>query len=594
MISLKRLSLLTRFFWKTGVATEMSGGMGMLRSKRRGKGGFSLFGSKGRGERSNITNYIIYALSFAYMGFMLYQASKSTAQTFVAAGMPDMFSRMFLSGLVFLTILGGFFTTVSVFFLSQDRERILAMPFTMSEIVGARYITLVFYLSITPILFGLPIWITFGVVSGQPWIYYPKMIVMLLLFSIAPAAMISIIVLLLMRFTPMARNKDRFIMIVNVVMIVFTIGLVMFFSTEQGRELFQSDTLTETPANAGILGAIGKIFPTVPWLADFLHGSGTASWIALGKVLLLSIVLTAIALVVAHFFYGEAATSVGQGAAKKRPLKAADLQRAYQPDKPFASLFKREVKQIFRSPIFLVQNVLSSLLIFVMTIGMMIMGFLSAGGPLPPLSAMREQVNQVLMTDGSPDWLVMGIGVLAFSLIIFFIQGATLLNTTAISREGQAVYWMKIMPVSLKTQFAAKTLLSVLLSLSVTLILILALGIIFALPFWYIALALFSVFIAGLTVNLLSLWIDARGPMLDWENEQQLAKNSKNVLLGLVMSWIMAGIHGGLIYLAVRNEWNFIWFPIGALILQLLLLALSRWMSGRAIRRTMDHIEDYM
>lgn len=594
MNSLKRISLLTRFFWKTGVATEMSGSGGFLSSKMKNRGGFSLFGGRGRGNRSTLSNVIIYLVAFVYMAFMLNRGSSSAAQAFISAGAPDMFTRVFLSGLAFLTILGGFFTTISVFFLSKDRERILAMPFTMSEIVGARYLTLVFYMSITPVTFGLPIWLTFGYVSGEPAVFYLKMLLMLLLFAFAPAALISILALLLMRFTPLARNKDRFVMLVNVVMIIVSVGAVLFFSSAKGQALFDSNVLAGAPANAGVIGAAGKIFPTLPWLTEFLHERGTSSWIALAKVILFSAALTAAALLVAKFCYGEAATSVGQGEARKHPLKAGDLQRAYKPDSPFCTLFKREVKQIFRSPIFLVQNVLSSFMVFAILIGSVVMGLTSGTAEMPPVSVLQEHINAFLLPGGSPDWLVLGCGVLGLSLLIFFIQGSTMLNTTAISREGSAVYWMKMMPVSLKTQLAAKTLLSVILSLTVTWLIILAAGIFFALPAWYILLALLSVFVAGLTVNLLALWIDARGPMLEWENEQQLAKNSKNVLLSLVMSWGMAGIHGGLIYLAIKFEWDFLWFPAAAFALQLLLLLLSRWMVGRAVRRTMGRIEDFM
>lgn len=110
---------------------------------------------------------------------------------------------------------------------------------------------------------------------------------------------------------------------------------------------------------------------------------------------------------------------------------------------------------------------------------------------------------------------------------------------------------MNALPLKLSTQFAIKTLLSLLIDLPIFLLLSLGSGLVLGLPVWMMALLFLSLLVSSLGTHLAQLSLDALSPNLHWDNETQMAKQGKNVLLSMFMSWLVAGLNGLLLYLTL-------------------------------------------
>ncbi|NLT96649.1 MAG: hypothetical protein GXW96_00575, partial [Christensenellaceae bacterium] len=114
-----------------------------------------------------------------------------------------------------------------------------------------------------------------------------------------------------------------------------------------------------------------------------------------------------------------------------------------------------------------------------------------------------------------------------------FMSCANAVTSTAVSREGKQLYFMKYIPMPIRKQLMAKVYTGMLLSAMGTVLLIvlaLAMGVGVLTALLALALSLPAV-AAGSLVGML---IDASRPKLDWLNEQQAIKQNVNVLLHML------------------------------------------------------------
>jgi ABC-2 type transport system permease protein len=127
--------------------------------------------------------------------------------------------------------------------------------------------------------------------------------------------------------------------------------------------------------------------------------------------------------------------------------------------------------------------------------------------------------------------IVVGIGV--------FLSSANAITSTAISREGKQLYFMKYIPMPVKKQLMAKVYTGMLLS-AFGIVLLAVLAVIVGVGLLTALLALVLSLLAMSSGALVGLLIDAARPKLDWINEQQAIKQNLNVMLHMLVGLLMA------------------------------------------------------
>lgn len=134
----------------------------------------------------------------------------------------------------------------------------------------------------------------------------------------------------------------------------------------------------------------------------------------------------------------------------------------------------------------------------------------------------------------SPTTITVAIGLgIAVGLTMGSIN---MISATAISREGQFFYFMKMIPMSYRDQLNAKAASGIILSLSGILFTIIFAGSYLKLPFYLIFILLFFAIIATLFINYISLLVDVLRPKLVWESEQAAVKQNMNFLFTMIPS----------------------------------------------------------
>jgi ABC-2 type transport system permease protein len=103
----------------------------------------------------------------------------------------------------------GIFYIINVFYFSKDIENLLPLPFRPYEILLAKLTVTIIYEYLTEIIFLLPILITYGVKSSASFGYYIYCLLIFLILPIVPLIISSILDMIVLRFTNIAKNKDR-------------------------------------------------------------------------------------------------------------------------------------------------------------------------------------------------------------------------------------------------------------------------------------------------------------------------------------------------------------------------------------------------
>jgi hypothetical protein len=133
-----------------------------------------------------------------------------------------------------------------------------------------------------------------------------------------------------------------------------------------------------------------------------------------------------------------------------------------------------------------------------------------------------------------------------------FLSSTNTCMPTAISREGRGADMLKSWPLRISTVFLAKLFVGGIISLLAWLPLVIAVFVV--LPFSiYFQPALLIIFVfLPLTVNNLAFIIDLNKPFLEWNSEQQVAKQNMNIFKSMLMSLVVGGLLVGAVLLAKK------------------------------------------
>jgi ABC-2 type transport system permease protein len=156
-------------------------------------------------------------------------------------------------------IFSNIVTALSTYFLSSDLEFIFSRPVSLSELFFSRFIDTLLNSSWMTLLFGLPVFLAYGMVYQPGAFYYLLLAAVLIPFLIIPAGIGSIITLTLVNILPARRLKDILVLL----SILFFIALYFFF------RLLQPERLVDPEVFSGLMDYIASLkAPVSPFLPN--------------------------------------------------------------------------------------------------------------------------------------------------------------------------------------------------------------------------------------------------------------------------------------------------------------------------------------
>lgn len=419
-------------------------------------------------------------------------------------------------GLLLPAVICGITTLLAlptVMYFSADLDFLLTLPIRPQDIILAKVLLATLSAMTLYVPFCLPLLIAY-VQSGPDLLSLLLALFVFLTFWIIPMALAALASVLLMKFVPALRSKDRFNLIFGLLMIVVCMIAGALGGLSSGSE--SSEMLAELLTDPATLSTINYACIQALWAARTIV-SHTLSDLLLyvGATLL----VCALFWLAARKWYLPAVTSMTQKTKKKRTA-GKDKART-----PFQAIAHAEIASLLRSPVNFMNCVIGDFLplIFIPLFGLLLQ---------EELPALRASL--------SPDMVLSWIFPIALYIGIFTGSMGCLGSATTFSRQGQNLYWMKVVPVSMTSQILALGCANFLFPLLSALAM--AAG-----AAWLLGLGLlpFILMLAGLVIgiflpNCFGLLLDGWRPKLVWTDETAAVKNNMNTIISMLGSMGLA------------------------------------------------------
>lgn len=433
----------------------------------------------------------------------------------------------------------------SIYYFSKDTESYLSLPLKPSEILGGRFLTSVIYEYLLIIIVYLPLLFSylafdfsivkllFGVIVG-------------LVLPFIPVLLASLIIIFLMNFVPLFKNKNALNLIIGVFTIVFAIGIQFSIGSQASVENYQKLQDMLIYGNDSLLNNFFKIYPFVIWAANAITKSSILDLLLyLGFTLLLIMLY----FIFTQRFYLNGVTNISEGSRSRKRFDKENMQTYRQESTTFL-FFKRELKLLFRTPTYLLNLVLGTLIAPILVL---VYTFIAGGDSTLNV----EQFNEFSAIMNN--FLASPINVVATVVVGGFVFGLILsmlnmISITAISREGQGLYNLKSFPIRFWDVLLGKILVGVSLSMFGALLLVIPIILYVNInPLILIGVIVYSFFVV-FGYNTLGIYIDVKKPKLNWTNEIQAAKQNLNAGMMVLVCAMALGLYGALVFAAISVD----------------------------------------
>lgn len=517
-MSRSRLSLVARLAWilLRGSSTLADGG-----------------GDSGKKSRK-IGMVVLILFLIVYFGAFLSGGVYLLHSILAPFGMQSMMIGLLISAGLFLAFFFGVLQVITTLYHAQDVERLLPLPLRGREIIGAKMVVNFLYEYLEMLAIVIVPLLVYGIINGEPARFFLVLPAVLILLPVFPLALAAVLVILLMRFTRFARNKDRFTMIIQ--LLAFAVAMAFSFGMQFVVRV-DPEQIVDAMRQGGqaLVRLTTSYIPGAAWAVGALTSPDAVS--ALGQLALLALLAVAVLvllIVVAERLYFAGAVGLSQGTpGTSHRLSGAELRQSTGRLRgSLVAILLKDWRILLRTPIFFMNCVLMN---FIWPV-FLLMPFLMNQGSGADTGSMLESIRQAFR-DGEPSAMV--ITWAAFFGATAFFAATNGIAASALSREGRLLYVMKMVPVPYWTQLVAKLTLGILLAAVGPLLIIILIAVVFnASPL--LILSTLALLPAALIIpNLAGLWFDLLWPKLDWDNEQKAVKQNLNVLFQMLVGIIL-------------------------------------------------------
>ncbi|NTW95666.1 MAG: hypothetical protein HGB31_03505 [Erysipelotrichaceae bacterium] len=445
--------------------------------------------------------------------FSFYMMAQEALKLLIPLQQSGVILGLMLTAMSLMIFFLAIFLIPAVFYFSKDVEVLLALPLKAHTIVAAKLAVSMIYEYVSVLLIGLPILAAY-VVNVQPEpLFYVITLVVLIFAPLIPLILAGLIVMVVMALFPKARNRDLFNYLSGFVALAFAIGINLSVNSIVQIDA-QSMITMLIQGNDSLTGIFGYMIPSIPFAINaMVHLK------VLDLVISLAIALgfIVIFLVVSDVVYFMTAVGVNETGASRKKLKAKAYTKMTLRSNPMLTYTFKELKLMIRTPIYLLNNISTVVLMPVILLGSIMTGVGSDDEAITAIKSIPWNDPNVLA-------YVLAAG----AAIGLFMSSLNLITVTAISREGTNVYFMKFIPMSYFKQIQAKVFSGLIISFLGIVFMLIPFGIILGIPPLSLFLSFIAALLSGVLINYIGIIVDMIHPKLVWEQEAAAVKQNLN------------------------------------------------------------------
>lgn len=341
---------------------------------------------------------------------------------------------------------------------------------------------------------------------------------------IVPNCILTIIILLIMRFTNAGSHRKLFKNLGYVILLIVT-GIIYFYAYGgSGNSMDQVDsaTINRTIDN---LSGISNIFFNAKIFGRSLGGDIKQKLIYTLILIVVSALFLFVTYKLADKFYYDSLSEKEGSAGKKKEHSLSD--KDFKSSSQFAAIFRRDIKNLFSNVIF-IYSAASMIMIFG------ILGFTTG----------KKLVVDLQTLDFGGGEIKLAIFLIGFALgLLMWVNGG--LTSTSLSREHKSFYLFQTLPIDPLSHFKARMFSGVLVTGAFNLILCIIYGLVFNFGLVNSIFLFLGMMVASFTASFEGLYVGSKNIKTNWTKPEEISKgNVKNILyyfLSLVITGILIG-----------------------------------------------------
>ncbi len=441
---------------------------------------------------------------------------------------------------VFFAFFTGMTMCVGIFYNSSDTEFLLPMPFKAEQIVGAKFMTMYVYTLVTDLLIVFPVFVGYGIAGNEGVSFWLIATLVTLIIPITPLVYGSVVSMIIIRVFKRARNKDFITVISSIFAVVMVVAINAF--TNSTADVSDTEMISVIlDKGTSIMDTMGNIFPNTTLAEKAISNEN--------PVMLLLFLLSALAFVilfilVAKAIYIKTVVVMSSAVSKKKVMTQSELKKAVKKNSKVKAYVLKELKLVFRTPIYFMNCVMLSLIWPVIVLIPALMQIVNGGEETVETAepSMGIGLFDSDIIGGICMLVVFGVTILAISF--------SMMSTTCISREGKNVIFMKYIPMSYEKQLISKIIPGILVTLVTgtvySAIGMLVVGIIYEISIPPLA-AVLAIIISILTCvlfNFVDIISDILKPKLEWQTEQAAVKQNFVAIIPMFLTMILGVLMG--------------------------------------------------
>ena len=480
---------------------------------------------------------LIYGILFLYFAGLIIFLGYNLLDGLIAIHQETIFVGMILFMIFGLAIIQTIFSSINILYFTKDSEYLLPLPLKPYQIILARTNVMLIAEYLIIFLVGFIPLIMYGILTGAGIVYYITTIFAVVLIPVLPVLLISIIVMFIMSFARLTKNRNRFQLFVT--LLVFAIIIALSISTSGMKQDLTNEEMAQMVVQAnGMVELVKGYVPTIDYLMEAL--TTNSLFIAIVEVLKtlgITIIGFILYMLIAQkiYFKGLVGNLFGGGASSSN--KEIN-QKEYRNSKLYKSYVGKEFKNMARNPVFLMQCLIPAVLIPIIMVVVVYAGLNSDGMGL-------EQITQMIQQMPTNTFFIACIilGVIQFFTMFIYI------SITAISRDGENAVFMKYIPVPLYKQYMYKIIPNIIMNI-VTIIITLGMAeYLLRLPVITLIALFIVATIMGILQSISMIIVDLKRPKLNWDSEYAVAKQNLNLVFPVLLSIVNIVILVGFVYL---------------------------------------------
>jgi len=406
----------------------------------------------------------------------------------------------------------GFGVLLQALYLSGDMDFLMSAPIPIRAVFIAKLVQALLPNFGIMCLFSLPILFGLGFSGGYQFLYYPLVIVVLVLITLAAASLASLLVMVAARYFPARRMAEVMGFVAGTFFLVFS----------QSARFMNFDVNNQQVTNLlKLTDRFNQPWSPLAWAGRGLVDLGLGNWLPAAGLLAAALVLTGgifyLALSTSERLYYTGWSSL-QNNRRKQKTRAAAPERKTA-NVPLSGLIPAPVRAILVKDLLVYRRDLRNMS---QLLTPLILGVVYAIGLL------RDRGGQpFLARSDAPAWVVTSLnGVMvyadvALALFLGWMLAARLAGL-GFSHEGKNYWMLKAAPISTRQLLTAKFLTGYLPSLLICSVYVLILQILKGAGLFSMLLSLVAVALTLAGITGIYLAFGTRGAKFDWESPAQM------------------------------------------------------------------------